>query len=413
MYTMEQITKNISPEWLKFTVLELEEQLELTNDSEIPDLDILKDKTDQSFSAYISRNEKLLQAKDSLDIFIVKGKCKTCHRTFGNPDEQKKHLVKLKQTIENCKEAEITAKKHHSSIKKEYNDAVRQQKIHEKIRADMEAAQKYHKLEKLHQHLASKTLSIKEDCERLERAIALFNARITVYNKTKELREQAIVNLNDKEEYHRQLESRQCPLLPNITQLQIETENARNKVALLDSKIEKMHSRIAKWSLISGWAGNRGIQTYAMERTMQKLATYTTKWLRIFFKSDVISLEVSFDEKERLQRHLQWPNHAGVLSGGQWRRAQLASFMAWKDIGPYQFPLLIMDEACTSMDSEGIHAVQCAFRDWCDEDEMRTCFFITHEPGQHRDTSIYDNHTIVKNKRGRASVITHNKKRKF
>ena len=150
-----------------------------------------------------------------------------------------------------------------------------------------------------------------------------------------------------------------------------------------------------------------------MERTVQNLAIYNTKWLRIFFNSNDISLEVSFDEKERLHRHFKWASHTGVLSGGQWRRAQLASFMAWRDLGTYQFPLLIMDEACTSMDGEGIRDVQRAFRDWCDEDEARTCFFITHEPGQHRDTSIYDNHTIIQNKRGRASIIESSKRRKL
>ena len=60
-----------------------------------------------------------------------------------------------------------------------------------------------------------------------------------------------------------------------------------------------------------------------MERTVQKLATYNTKWLQIFFNSNDISLEVSFDEKERLHRHFKWASHTGVLSGGQWRRAQL------------------------------------------------------------------------------------------
>ena len=43
--------------------------------------------------------------------------------------------------------------------------------------------------------------------------------------------------------------------------------------------------------------------------------------------------------------------------------------------------------------------------EWCDEDEARTCYFITHEPEQHRDTSVYNNHTRVVQKRGRSSVV--------
>ena len=69
------------------------------------------------------------------------------------------------------------------------------------------------------------------------------------------------------------------------------------------------------------------------------------------------------------------------------------------------FPLLIMDEACTSMDQMGINSVQETLRDWCESIEGHTCFFITHEPEQHRDTSIYQNHLRILNKRGRSSVV--------
>ena len=64
-----------------------------------------------------------------------------------------------------------------------------------------------------------------------------------------------------------------------------------------------------------------------------------------------------------------------------------------------------MDEACTSMDQPGISAIQETLRDWCEEDPERTCYFISHEPGQFRDTSMYQNHIRVQNKRGRSSLI--------
>jgi len=56
------------------------------------------------------------------------------------------------------------------------------------------------------------------------------------------------------------------------------------------------------------------------------------------------------------------------------------------------------------MDAPGIEAVQETLKEWCEMDDSRTCFFITHEPGQHRDTSIYNNHMRIINKRGRSSV---------
>jgi len=154
-----------------------------------------------------------------------------------------------------------------------------------------------------------------------------------------------------------------------------------------------------------GWVGPRGIQTYAMEYAVQKLAALTTVWLQRFFKTDDIELKVHFDSKERLVRQVVCPNHAGVMSGGQWRRAQLASFMAWREMSATEFPLLIMDEACTSMDQAGISSVQGTLKDWCEENDRRTCLFITHESTQHRDTSIYNNHVRILHKRGRSSLV--------
>jgi len=57
------------------------------------------------------------------------------------------------------------------------------------------------------------------------------------------------------------------------------------------------------------------------------------------------------------------------------------------------------------MDQIGIQSVQQTLRDWCEEDDRRTCLFITHEPGQHRDTSIYQNHVRILHKRGRSSLV--------
>ena len=141
-----------------------------------------------------------------------------------------------------------------------------------------------------------------------------------------------------------------------------------------------------------------------MENTVQRLASVMTHWLRRFFGTDDIQMRVRFDEKERLQRHIDCPAHTGVMSGGQWRRCQLASFMAWKEMAGAEIPLLILDEACVSMDAPGIKSVQETFRDWCDEDPQRTCFFITHEPEQHRDTSVYNRHIRILHKRGRSHI---------
>lgn len=152
------------------------------------------------------------------------------------------------------------------------------------------------------------------------------------------------------------------------------------------------------------WLGPRGIQTYVMEYTVKKLGALTTLWLQRFFTTDAF-FKVSFDSKERLVRYVSVPNCSGVMSGGQFRRVQLASFLAWKSMDADKWPLMIMDECCQSMDPPGISSVQEILRDWCEEDTNRTCFFITHEPGQFRDTSIYHNHMQIRHKRGRSAIL--------
>ena len=52
------------------------------------------------------------------------------------------------------------------------------------------------------------------------------------------------------------------------------------------------------------WSGTRGIQTYAMEHTIQRLSANITDWLRRFFGTDDICLKAYFDEKEKLAKSI-------------------------------------------------------------------------------------------------------------
>ena len=55
---MENLIKNLPEKWLTYSETELQERQDALEQIKTEDLEILKDKTDQSFSAYISRNEK-------------------------------------------------------------------------------------------------------------------------------------------------------------------------------------------------------------------------------------------------------------------------------------------------------------------------------------------------------------------
>ena len=408
---LEKMTREISPVCHQLAPDELSEQIVQAQSLHIPETDLLKDASDQAFSALISRKEQLTQAKQTVQAFVKAGECQTCRRTFGDPEQQQQQHRRLQQRLQNSQEAYNNAQQQHRDLQKNYRDAVQRTETQENHVAELHLTQTYRSLKIAQDELQCTLNTANEKYESHNSALALAKARLSVYHRTKALREQAQQNFRDKEQLHQRLEAQKCPQLTNLVQLRTERTTRQRELALLDTQLDQTHADIAKWTAIGGWAGSRGIPTYAMERTVQQLAAYNTKWLQIFFRNKDISLEVSFDEKERLQRHLKWPGHAGLLSGGQWRRAQLASFMAWREMTPYQFPFIIMDEACTSMDGEGIEAVLRAFREWCDEDSTRTCFFITHEPGQHRDTSIYDDCLTIHNKRGRAAVVEQSQKR--
>jgi DNA repair exonuclease SbcCD nuclease subunit/ABC-type histidine transport system ATPase subunit len=179
----------------------------------------------------------------------------------------------------------------------------------------------------------------------------------------------------------------------------------RRKKQLISMDACKTRLEQQNMKQIIQWTGPRGIQTYIMEHTVKKLGARTTEWLQRFFGPET-HFHVGFDSKERLIRKVISPGLTGIMSGGQWRRVQIAAFLAWKSMKAETWPLLIMDECCTSMDQVGIESVQETLRTWCEEDPGRTCYFITHEPGQFRDTSIYQNHIRVQNKRGRSSLLS-------
>ena len=209
-----------------------------------------------------------------------------------------------------------------------------------------------------------------------------------LYDQTKNLRDELLRTIEALERRHADLEQRECPY-PTSDNEKRGAEETRLKTDML---VEQIRKRADEHTAIMKWSGPRGIQTYAMEHTVQRLAQLTTIWLQRFFKTDQIELRVSFDEKERLKRVVWSPQHAGIMSGGQWRRAQLASFMAWREMSGVIFPLLVMDEACTSMDAAGIRSVQETLRGVVRARLGQDMFFITHEPEQHRDTSVYQNH---------------------
>ena len=392
-----QIKQFLPEEWLTKDIDAEEESFRLV---QAPNIEEAQTKRTQCAAEKRARKIQLANKRKELDDFVEQGACTACGRAFEKDDNHHNHMRTLKQQLEACRlrleqasDAFRAAEKHYETAKKEAVDydhrltLIQKAKSYHKIQSTLTNAQE------TFETLSKRQAEIKEQVDYMRHKHLL-------YNQTRTLLEQLRRSIDISESRLNDLRQMQCPHSTNSD----EKESAEYLYTQKCQRFSECQVQLNDAQAMAKWSGPRGIQTYAMENTVQRLASVMTHWLRRFFGTDDIQMRVRFDEKERLQRHIDCPAHTGVMSGGQWRRCQLASFMAWKEMAGAEIPLLILDEACVSMDAPGIKSVQETFRDWCDEDPQRTCFFITHEPEQHRDTSVYNRHIRILHKRGRSHI---------
>jgi hypothetical protein len=161
------------------------------------------------------------------------------------------------------------------------------------------------------------------------------------------------------------------------------------------------------------WLGVKGIQTYVVERMLHKLSKHTTDWCKYLFDAEsqgspVFSMEL--DDKENISKELTFGSRstAHALSGGQYRRLQIASFMAWR-IQSSIFTgvhsnLTILDEPAANIDTVGFKQMEQALKDWTKRSPGRTCMFISHDVGRAGVDSLYDTHIEIRAKAGSSYV---------
>ena len=351
---------------------------------EVPEL---QQRQTQASLVYRDQVAVFNQARRALQHFHSAGECATCHRPF---DVDSNQLVQLQQAQETAKACLEQGKDRAGQAQLCLSKATENAKHHRHAK----------QLIQIESKIAQYTEELSEMTAKLEKAqqyAHLLDTYRLSHKMYKMLEQTVAIDTRQVEK----LRGTTCPIVVSREQLdRLETTSGELEQQQLQAQKTEENLKA-----MVGWLGPRGIQTYAMEYAVQKLSAVTTQWLQKFFNTDDIALKAYFDSKERLVRRVECAKHAGIMSGGQWRRAQLASFMAWREMSSQSFPLLVMDESCTSMDQIGIQSVQQTLRDWCEEDDRRTCLFITHEPGQHRDTSIYQNHVRILHKRGRSSLV--------
>jgi len=161
------------------------------------------------------------------------------------------------------------------------------------------------------------------------------------------------------------------------------------------------------------WLGVKGIQTYVVERMLHKLSKHTTDWCKYLFDAEsqgspVFSMEL--DDKENISKELTFGSKstAHALSGGQYRRLQIASFMAWRMQSAIftgvHSNLAILDEPAANIDTVGFKQMEQALKDWSKRGTGRTCMFISHDVGRAGVDSLYDTHIEIRAKAGSSYV---------
>jgi len=361
-------------------------------------LERFKVREEQCKATLSARRAQLSAARQTLETFKKNAICSACKRPFQKDDSHDIHLRSLHENTE-------ASRVNHAKASTDWQEAAKnlqaQKKAHKEYELWSIAQKKIGTIGEINQTLAKTEVSELEN--HVSELKTVYEREYQIFHDYKRKKVQMYDLERALQALSRVREGLVAEVSPYNTSDQEVVETLRKKrVAELyacKSRLQQQHMK-----QIIQWTGSKGIQTYVMEHTIKKLAAKTSHWLQKFFGDDC-HLHAGFDSKERLIRKVIAPGLSGVMSGGQWRRVQIASFLAWKSMKADQWPLLIMDEACTSMDQPGISAIQETLKDWCEEDPERTCYFISHEPGQFRDTSVYQNHIRVQNKRGRSSLI--------
>lgn len=207
-----------------------------------------------------------------------------------------------------------------------------------------------------------------------------------------------------------------CPMLSEEEEvLKIIKEN--DEVILKYTQhLKDLRQSVDEMKNIKCWTSSKGIQTYIVERILYKMSLITTDWCKRLFDeesqgSPTFSMEI--DEKEGISKVLQFggDKRAHALSGGQYRRLQIAAFMAWRTQSEIytgiHSNLSILDEPAANIDVVGFRQMEKALKDWCGTD--KTCVFISHDIDSDKGSSIYDTHIEVKASKGKSVVYDYEK----
>ena len=203
------------------------------------------------------------------------------------------------------------------------------------------------------------------------------------------------------------------PMIDEEKELEAHLKDVKNSIKRY-KELQQQHIKdLAKLKNIKQWLSVKGIQTYVVERMLHKMSKHTTDWCKYLFDahsqgSPTFTMEL--DDKENISKVLSFGDkkQAHALSGGQYRRLQIAAFMAWRQQASIftgiHSNLAILDEPASNIDVVGFKQMEQSLKDWTRRGNSRTCMFISHDVNADRGSAIYDTHIEIRAKPGNSYV---------
>lgn len=318
--------------------------------------------------------------------------CSSCKRPFEGAADQEAQIRRLEQEIALDTSQQETKKKELTHLQERLATT--------RTRLDYLAACRQHH-----------NIGLAErGCTATQKEVEGVQARLDDLRGVSALLEKRRALLSLLDEHERRRDRIQEEVNPFTSQL--ETEERRLAEALQDQKLKKerlasLATEVQKHKSITPFFGAKGIQNYATERVLSQLQVATAKWLRRLCNDDDIDVRFTLNDDMSIGKQVLSSQKHGVMSGGEHKRLQLASFMGFRELGTSSCNLLILDEPCIFMDGEGIDSAKRCFAEWVGEAPDRTCFFISHDMSR----TGFQNRLVVRRRNGRSQIISPSKRR--
>jgi len=203
------------------------------------------------------------------------------------------------------------------------------------------------------------------------------------------------------------------PMLEEEKELNAQIQDVESSITRYRELEIQYCTELTQLKNIKQWLSVKGIQTYVVERMLHKMSKHTTDWCKYLFDDQTQgspTFTMELDDKENITKVLSFgaQKEAHALSGGQYRRLQIAAFMAWRQQSSIftgiHSNLAILDEPAANIDVVGFRQMEQSLKDWTRRGNKRTCMFISHDVNADRGSALYDTHIEIRAKPGNSYV---------